>query len=1068
MGPADIGRRPGNKTPEDLKLKTRALFAIWACASSGSVAVADEVAAMSHTRGADVVVEKIRQLEGERDPKCHATASRLEDFIYGTRLSNEARFQKNELQKQLATAIWSLASDSARAQGLTDIPRAILGAERRKFLRYQQLGNGDWRVEIGKNSFVVNKTDKRQYSTVAYALRAILAAEQEQLLDPDSKLLPLDKESMESLKEAIDLFTLAVLQRTDASARGGDRYQISREDIQKAWGELLAGQAPAVKEKDKPSAPGKTDFTILKQIIAQKMASYEKYNEISMAVFLRNLQVYFARHRWPKDAKTAKEFQSLFTESMVLFSHDLYKGAEKIAVARGHAFIRDDDVDAFAQSFVPHRINEYEDAIFFPKLPAAQQVELEAYDMDSFRDGGLHWRYLQYVIEDPKFDGKLAPDPFAAEMLTENIAQFGVLLLRETGRLSKEQGHEFLRPELINLALRSIQDKINANARSSGPAEENARIQSADDNGESPHFVDKTQAAGIHHMHRMANWLGRQIRSFTMKSENVGELAIPPAFQGSGVAAEDIDNDGWPDILLLGGLGNHLYKNNGDGTFADITERAGINWLRPDGHPGESRQPIIVDFDNDGKQDILITYVNDKHRLYRNLGEGRFEDVTEKAGLGGEGLVGGPATVLDFDKDGLLDIYIGYFGDYLHGQLPTLARRNSNGMPNKLFRNKGNFQFEDVTKGSGTDDTGWAQAIGHTDIDGDGWQDIIVGNDFGVNAYLRNLGNGKFENIADRIGTGKPSYTMGIGIADLNGDSHPDIYVSNIVLMNKDEKYVVPGEETVMKFNPQKLANMRVVEANDLFISHVKDGRLEHYEHSDLVGRGYSSTGWSWGADFFDMDNDGDDDLYVVNGMNAYNVYGTGNPYYTDASGQARDVYFPSETKESNVLFMNKGGKLINVSRGSGVDLLGNSRSAAYLDYDGDGDLDIILNNFQEPAVLYRNMAERFNNHWISIRLVGDPLRQTSRDAIGAKIVVTTRSGLHVWREVHSTTGYLSAHPKEQHFGVGKQEKVNVAIEWPNGERTHFENVGVNKRYLAKQGEDRMVAVEVKDLRRSK
>lgn len=1001
---------------------------------------------------AGVVIEQIGKLEGRRDPKCDATASRLEDFIYGTRLSGAARFAKNDRQKALASRIWSGASRHARQVGLREIPRALIDDARASLFGYRELADGHWQVELAGTAVRIERTDRRQYSTIAYALRAILAAEQDHQLEVDGEWLPLSAEAVEALKEAIDLFTLAVLQTADREARAADRYQVERQDLLAAWDRLLPAAVDSPPSSVTTRAPAAPDYQLLERTVAQKLASYEQYNQVSMQVFLRNLQVYFARHRWPDDPKVAEDFRALFTLAMVQFSRDLLQGAEEVALQRGHPYVRAEDVETFAKRFLPHRINEYEDAIFFPKLPRDRQIAIEAYDMDSFRDGGLHWRYLQMVIEEPGFVGRLAPDPFASELLVENIAQFGVLLLRESGRLSKAAGHERLHPDFINLALRAIQERIDASAAAAEPPAGGGALHSADDTAQPTFFVDATAPSGIRYMHRMADWLNRQLRGILLKSENVGQLTIPPAFQGSGVAAEDVDGDGLVDILLLGGLGNRLFRNRGDGSFEDVTEAAGLTWVGADGHPGESRQPIIADFDNDGHQDILITYANAAHRLYRNLGDGRFEDVTGRAGLGGEGLIGGPATAIDFDRDGLLDLYIGYFGDYLRGVLPTLARRNGNGLPNRLFRNLGDFRFADVTAGSGVDNAGWTQAVGHTDLDGDGWQDLIAGNDFGINAYYRNLGDGKFEDIAGRLGTDKPSFTMGIGIADLNADDAPDIYISNIVTMNKDEKYVLPDETTTMKLNPEKLANMRVVEANDLFLSQVKDGQTVGYALSDRVGRGYSSTGWAWDADFFDMDNDGDEDLYVLNGMNPYNVYGTEHPYFSDGSGAVRAVRFPSGDNEANVLFVNSGGRLHNVSRGSGVDLIGNSRAAAYLDFDQDGDLDIIVNNLQDAAVLYRNTAETLGNHWLSVRLTGDPGKGSTRDAIGARILVTSGAGARVWREVHSTVGYLSVHPKEQHFGVGKAERVAIEVRWPNGDVSRYEDVAADQRYRITQG----------------
>ncbi|NKB25227.1 MAG: hypothetical protein GKR87_12785 [Kiritimatiellae bacterium] len=445
--------------------------------------------------------------------------------------------------------------------------------------------------------------------------------------------------------------------------------------------------------------------------------------------------------------------------------------------------------------------------------------------------------------------------------------------------------------------------------------------------------------------------------------------------------------------------------------------------------------------------------------MYRNLGQGRFKDITEQAGLGGKGLVGGPATTFDFNNDGLLDIYITYFGDYPHGKLPTLERRNTNGLPNQLFKNVGQIHFQNVTTGSGVDNTGWGQAVTHSDMDGDGWQDLIVGNDFGVNAYYQNQKDGTFKDISKQIGTHKPSYTMSISMADLNRDQLPDFYISNIVTMNKDEKYVLPTKDTVIKFDAKKLAQMRVLEANDLFLSESQSDKGIRYVMSKAVGRGYSSTGWAWDADFFDMDNDSDDDLYVLNGMNEFNVYGSENPYYTDPrENKKRNVYIPVSIKESNVLFVNEKGVLRNVSEHSGTDLLGNSPSAAYFDYDLDGDLDIALNNYHEAAVIYRNNAEQFNRNWLKIELMGDPSQGVNRDAIGARLILMMDNDHQIWREVHGSIGYQSVHPKQQHFGLGKIEKATLMVKWPNGQTAVFKDLTANQYYLIKQ-EDGSVRV---------
>ena len=1013
------------------------------------------------TNTTPAIIDEIGRLEGDKDPKCYATANRLEDFMYGTPLAFEARLEKIARQKALVLDLWKQASSAARHAGKSQITTDDIQPLIQRALPHAETPEGDWTITTpsGKRLVIFHR-DKRQYASVAYGLRTILAVQQDATLMPDVQLLPLDNASIGLLKQLLDVYTLAVLQTADRQARRQNQRQISAALFKDMWLALAtaAQEQPAPRVTLPPPGPAPTArFRTIKAIIEQKLASYQAYNRIASPVFLRNLQVFFARRRWPSDPAEGRAFKNYFNQTMTFFVTDTLLGAEKMARDAGHAVIGVDDVHTSLQSFMPHVIDAYEDVTFFPRLPAQARIVIESYDLDAFRDSGIHWTYLKYTLENPQYRGTLEPDPFAGELLVEGAAQFGVLVLRLAGMIAKQEESARLRTDHLDKALRRIQQLLDRHAQLPPQVGHAETLVSSPEvpspTGTTPYFSDVTRQVGLHFMHRSADWLSRMLRSYVMKGPDVAQLNIPPAFGGSGVAAEDIDNDGYPDLLLLSGTGNKLFLNNRQGGFRDITAAAGLAWQRPeDGQPGEPRQPIIADFDNDGLQDILITYVDDNHRLYRNLGNQRFADVTDRAGLGGKGSVGGPATAFDFDRDGLLDLYIGYFGDYLHGIQPTLARRNTNGLPNKLFRNTGKMRFVEVTAGSGVDNSGWTQAVGHTDFDRDGWQDLIVGNDFGVNAYYRNRGDGTFVNVAGLLGTDKPSYTMNIGITDLNRDGYPDFYISNIVTMNKDEKYVLPNATTPMKFDPEKLARMRVVEANDLFTSRVTHGVFERYVLSNAVARGVSSTGWSWDADFFDFDNDGDDDLYCVNGMNEYSVYSSENPYYADPLGTQRNVVIPVAEKESNVFFVNTGGRLHNASAQSGANLLGNSRSVAYLDFDRDGDLDMVVNNYHGRAVFYRNNTEARGHHWINIRLQGDPAKSSSRDAIGARLIVSSAHHKQQWREVHSTIGYLSGHPKQQHLGLGTDTHAEVTVYWPNGDVVHFENLTADATYTIVQG----------------
>lgn len=988
-----------------------------------------------------VIIEEIGELEGVRDPKCYATANRLEDFIYGTPLETETRFEKIALQKAWIRDAWSKASAGNPKEITVETLRPVLQAA----VPYTLMPDGSYIVR----DMVITARDKRQYGSVAYALRAILAVQQDAIVSGTS-LAPLSADAVELFKEAIDLTTLAALQRADKDSRRANHHRMQPAVLKAAW-KNIAGETPATQVAAKAT---KQDFATIKAIIEEKLAAFEKYNQLSQAVFLRNLQVYMARHLWPSDPKEGEAFRDQFNETMIAWTNDVYLEAQKHAKKKGHALIRVDDVDEALHVYQPHEANQYEDIIYFPRLAKNERVVIEAYDLDSFRDPGMHWFYLSEAMAAPGFKGTIEPDPFAAELLTEGAAQEAVLILRVAGHIASEEGKERLELAHLGKSVQRIQTLLDKHAaaptaKKAPPKIASARTTGAGaSGGAAKFFTDVTGDSGIAFEHRLSDWLARFIRGYTVVENGAVRLAVPPTFGGSGAAAEDIDNDGDADILLLGGAGNALYLNDGKGKFADVTQAAGIAWKRADGTGGEPRQPIVADFDNDGLQDILITYVDDAHRVYRNLGNAKFEDVTARTNLGGKGVVGGPATALDFDRDGLLDLYIGNFGDYLRGEVPTLSRRNSNALPDKLFRNKGNFVFEDVSAGSGVENLGWAQSVGHLDFDGDGWEDILCGNDFGTNAWYRNLGNGKFEDVSAKLGTDKPSYTMNVGITDLNRDGRPDVYISNIVTMDKDEKYILPDTKTRMKFNPAKMANMRVVEANDMWVS---NGAA--YEQSTAVGRGMQSTGWAWDADFFDYDNDGDDDLYVVNGMNEYSVYSSVNPYLTDASGKPSTAVLPVASKEVPVFFVNTNGTLQEQTAKSGADPAGNARSVTYFDADADGDLDMVVNNFNTPAIVYRNNAERSGNHWLKLRLVGDPSKNVTRDAIGAKITVDTPSQKGMWREVFSTIGYLSVHPKEQHVGLGRDTKADVTITWPNGDRETLPGLRADRTYRVVQGQ---------------
>ncbi len=1002
------------------------------------------------------ILRAIRTLESDRDPKCHSTACRFENFIYGTPLTGAARDRKVELQKELILGLWTAATSAAAEAGDGTLSRLRLQPFIDAVATVVDVDDGAIRVLYpGADPVEISPVRRRQFSTIAYSLRAILAVGQDAAMRGTS-LAPLDDDATAALNELVDVVTLCALKLADQAARRASAPEVGPKLLAGAWRELVPAVAIApgpVQTTVSNADAARAGRDVLFSMIDNKVAAYRAYNNVDAAAtverFVDNIQTYYAQFRLPlPDGPHLTWLMQTYRARLLVFMRELVTASQRLANQNGHDFIRASDALAVTERLLPRRIDDFEDLHFFGRLGPDDRVTLESYDCDSFRDTGLHWLTLKHLyLGDPNNSdiGRL-PDPFAAEILTEAASEYGVLLFRVAGRAAAAQDDPLmvLTPRHITAA----GDKIAALARrhhaASGHAAAAPAIVSAapagSDRTGAMFFTDVTARSGVVFEHRSTGWIARFRRT----------AKLPPTFSGGGVAAEDVDGDGHTDLLFLGGTGNALLRNDGHGRFEDVTDRAGIAFRRPDGAHGEGRQPILCDFDNDGRPDILITYANDDHRLYRNLGSMTFEDVTDRAGLGGRGLICGPVTVFDFDNDGLLDVYITYFGDYLNGALPTVERDSRNALPNKLFRNLGNMRFQDVTAGSGTGDTGWAQGVTHTDFDRDGLQDIVIANDFGRNVLLRNLGGGRFENVAADLGITNAYHSMNVGITDLNRDGFPDLYVSNIATMVKDDKYAFPDAVTTQHFAADAMATLLFKEANVLYMSGSADVRLTGYTPSTDIERGESSTGWAWDAEFFDFDNDGDDDLYVVNGANDYFLYWS-NMTLTHG-GETRHTRH-DWGNDPNVFFVNDGGRLRNRSTISGADFKGNSRSTAYLDWDGDGDLDIAVNNFHGPAVMLRNNAENRGNNWVRVKLVGDPAHGVNLDAIGARFVATTGDGVYLLREVQGGSGYMSMNPKRQHIGLGRADTVDLHITWPDGRQQTVEALAANKSYEIRPGE---------------
>jgi len=486
---------------------------------------------------------------------------------------------------------------------------------------------------------------------------------------------------------------------------------------------------------------------------------------------------------------------------------------------------------------------------------------------------------------------------------------------------------------------------------------------------------------------------------------------------GSGVALLDYDNDGWLDIYLLNGStvaalnGTEsapramLLHNNHDGTFTDVTEKAGV------ANEGWGFGVAVGDYDNDGWADIYVANFG-KNRLYHNKGDGTFTDVAEKAGVSLGGWSAGP-TWGDYDHDGLLDLFVpGYLQfDPNHPALP--GQRNLPpsacqfrgvgsmcgplglvGEHDHLFHNNGNGTFTDVSESAGVADPHayYGLASVFVDVDDDGWLDLAVANDSVPRYLYHNLHNGKFEDVSYVSGfaltdNGLAQASMGIAVGDYNRDGKLDFYVT--------------------------------VFSDDFNTLYRNDGNLSFSEVGFQAGVSNVTIPFlGWGTGFLDVDNDGLLDLFVANG----HIY-----RWVDQ----RD--WGTTWAQRPLLFRNVDGMKfteVPAATGSGLAAVIPARGAAFGDLFNDGHIDVVVNNIDSHPTLLRNVVKN-DNHWISLKLVGGA--ESSRDAIGAKVFVTT-GRVRQRSDVFSGGSYSSSSDLRVHFGLGPASEVDkLEIQWPSG-----------------------------------
>ena len=534
----------------------------------------------------------------------------------------------------------------------------------------------------------------------------------------------------------------------------------------------------------------------------------------------------------------------------------------------------------------------------------------------------------------------------------------------------------------------------------------------------------------------------RPIAHFTDVAQKSG-LAAPVTFggettkkyiietTGTGVAIFDYDNDGWPDIFVVNGTKleglpsgkpptSHLYHTNHDGTFTDVTEKAGLT------HTGWGQGVCVGDYDNDGFEDLYVTYYG-KNILYHNNGNGTFTDVSEKAHVAGSGKAWGTGCAfVDYDRDGKLDLFVANYVDYdsatalAPGERPSCMWKGvpvmcgPRGLPwakNILYHNLANGTFEDVSAKAKIDQTNghYSFSVSTLDYDDDGWPDIFVACDSTASILYHNNHDGTFTDVAVVSGAafnddGREQAGMGSTVGDYDGDGRLDLFKTNF--------------------------------SDDTSTLYRNNGDGTFDDKTFPAGMGLNTQYLGWGVMFVDVDNDGWPDLLLVNGH-----------VYPEVDSQ----HLGSNFQEPKILYHNNGNGTftdISASAGPGITTVSSARGLAVGDLWNDGRMSAVISNMNAAPMLLVNDV-RNGNHWIAFHTVGS---KSNRDGIGAKITVKAGARTLV-DEVRSGSSYISQSDLRVHFGLGAATKINgVQVRWPSGLAERFENLPVDSIHTLKEG----------------
>ncbi|MBA3709909.1 MAG: CRTAC1 family protein, partial [Planctomycetes bacterium] len=824
-------------------------------------------------------------------------------------------------------------------------------------------------------------------------------------------ICPLSDPALGTMAAAATVMTVAFITAASASATEHENLEVEAEDVRDALTSIAThmGLDPGPEP-----APGArlNHLAVLRDLTAlniqRKVVSLRSWN----------------KRLWPESGVADKIQLGLVNRfTTIPFDETGYLELKKAA----RAFIRqiasaDADPgaylslvrmsDAFDRIF-PHQILVNGDVLVLVRSPSdasiTNKVVMLDWELDAIRDSTIHWS----IMEEEWQEGHCAPlDPFAAELMADRTSELLMLFIKRCEGSARANRLAEITGYVSREALAGISFGRSTAVKAPWTQKDRAEKSRLMSSYATPLFTDVTATSGITFKVPPSTPIttvevagitsarlsqpGVEVIAHAQKAQQDfvnGELNLI-ADTGSGVAVGDFDGDGQSDVFLPGDGGNRLYRNLGDRRFEDVT-----GLMHPlDEHTEDAHHALFVDYDNDGRLDLLIVHAVVPSRLYHQDASGRFADVTKASGMdiGGDAL---SAAFFDYDNDGLLDCYVAHYGS----RRRILSGRA--GTPNQMFHNLGNGRFEDVSVASGTANDGYSLAPVAIDVNADGLMDLYVSNDFRSDNLYINKGSGIFSEEAGWIDRDDRGDTMSSSLVDIDNDGRMDIYISQIDSFAKSIGFVFPEASSQIVMDYRIVGSLFYIATNQLLRN---DGAHFHPVHDTWFEP--ADRGWSWGATFFDYENDGDEDMYLCNGWRDG----------TTAENQQNQLYL----RQANRLFLS--------NLPSPESYKGNSRTSVALDLTGTGRADLIVTDFHLPPRVFANGNSRAN-HWLKVALTGT---RTNRFGIGAMIRLKRSDGTQAMKQVDCGVNFLSQSDVVKTFGLGgSATATEITVIWP-GNRT--------------------------------